>query len=677
MWVRPFPFSGLHCHRCLLCLLVWLSGGFWEVHGAGTGEWLGWFSGELRQIQRSLRETQTELDALRIPVVGQTVPQFGYLHPLSASPPPVSPFVQVDLGGSYPLDWIALIPAQVDWQTLERPSYGFPLRFRIDASEDENFATFSALGIFTENDFPNPGIAPVTIAAEGKTGRFVRVTITKMAREDGRYLFALGELMVLSGNRNLANGAPVRASATTHFPPRWALENLVDGRSALGPPIQRELLPYDGLYSGPAPAGQNPWMLLDLGRAVAVEEVRLHPIHARLGADIPGFSFPKNLRVELAAEADFLDPLELVGTQAGELPNPGNNPVTLRAGGRVARYVRMTMIEPLHGTKSRYGFSEVEVYSGGNNVARGARVSAVPDSSNWSRTWPLEQLVDGYTSYGKLMELPAWLQQWSRRAHLQQKLARLGIQREVCQARVQARLWRVGVVGLATVVLGGLGAVTFLRMQARRRREAELHTLRTQFAHDLHDEIGSNLAAISVISQMARRQTESGDTGNWEEIQSIARDSNEALHEVLWVSGARQEEGVDLLEQLKKAARRMLAGRVVRWIDSTPVVSSQWSLESRRQVFLFFKETLANVVRHSSATEVELALESRAGKIQLRVRDNGTGFAGVEGGGTGVQSLQERARTLGGTCYIHSQPGLGTTVELEVPVPTTNWRTHK
>jgi len=661
--------SGLRFHGCLLWTFWLLCGALQQAHGAVTGEWLGWFSSELRETQHRLRDTQTALDALGIPVVGQTVPQFGYLHPRSETPPPVSPFVQVDLGESYPLDWIALIPAQVDWQTLERPSYGFPLRFRIDASDDVSFETFTALGIFTENDFQDPGIAPVTIAAGGKRGRFVRVTVTKLAKEDGRYLFALGELMVLSGNRNLANGAPVRASASTNFPPRWALEYLVDGRSALGPPIQRELLPYDGLYSGPDPAGQAPWMLVDLGHAVAIEEIRLHPIHARLGADIPGFSFPKRLKVELFTEEDFLHPLDLIRAPAKELPNPGNNPVTLQANGHVARYVKITMVESFQEKNFRLGLSEVEVYSGGINVARQAQVSAIPDASALSRKWPLEQLVDGYTSYGKLMELPEWLKQWSRRRALQTEVTRLTDLRNEFQALAQRRFWWFGMIGLAVLLIAGICVAVAMRVRTRRRRDAELQALRTQFAHDLHDEIGSNLAAISVLSELARRQSTDLDRSNWEDIQRIALESNEALHEVLWLSGARKETGVDLLEQLQKAARRILAGREVRWIPAAPVLSAGWSQESRRQVFLFFKETLTNVVRHSSATEVELLLASRDGRIQLRIRDNGKGFVDGHSVGTGVQSLEERARTLSGTCHIKSEAGVGTTVELEIPVP--------
>jgi signal transduction histidine kinase len=595
------------------------------------------------------------------------------MHRRLSQPPPIAPWVQVDLGASHPIDWVALIPAQVDWQLMERPSHGFPLRFRIDVSEDQGFRTFQPLLVCDEEDFPDPGIAPVSARTLGKRGRYVRLTVTKMARENGQYFYALAEFMVLSGRRNLANGAAIQSSDQARFPPRWSLGNLVDGCSPLGPPIERDLLPYDGLYSGPDPSGSAPWMEVDLGRVVPVEEIRLHPIHARLGADIPGFSFPRRMKVELSVDESFANAVDVAEGWGKEGVNPGNNAVTLQGRGVEARYVRVTQLDSPESKAGRFGLSELELYSEGVNVARGAVVRAIPDPAPMSRNWPLSQLVDGYASYGRLMELPEWLEKWSRRAHLQREM-RVEMDRiQSLKQKVRRRLWGWGAWFLVLGLAVGVGVVLRFRARSRRRREAEILRLRRQFAHDLHDEIGSNLAAISVISEMARGHDETGSEAqveHWEEIQRIARESNEALREVLWVSGVREETGEDLVEQLQKAARRILVGCELRWLVREPIVSAHWSLEGRRQVFLFFKETLTNVVRHSMATEVELLLEVVGGRLRLRVRDNGRGFAVGQSGGTGLRSLEERGRALGGTCRIESHEGKGTSVELEIPIPT-------
>ncbi|MEY2598800.1 MAG: hypothetical protein RLZZ142_1059, partial [Verrucomicrobiota bacterium] len=142
---------------------------------------------------------------------------------------------------------------------------------------------------------------------------------------------------------------------------------------------------------------------------------------------------------------------------------------------------------------------------------------------------------------------------------------------------------------------------------------------------------------------------------------------HEALHEVLWVSGGRKEVAGEFAEQLRRAAGRMLVGREVRWKGGLPELPG-WGQEERRQVFLCFKEALANVVRHSSATEVELELGVEADGVRLGIRDNGRGFGVEREGGTGLGSLRERARRLGGECVVRSGAGAGTLVELRIPL---------
>ncbi|MEI6713161.1 MAG: discoidin domain-containing protein [Verrucomicrobiota bacterium] len=645
------------------------------IHSAAansTNSWMGWLSPEWRRSHAAVAQTEEELRLLGNPVVGQTVTQFGYVHPRLSAPPPVSPWVQIDLGAESTIDWIALIPAQTDWQSVERPSYGFPLRFRIDVSNDALFGTFTTIASYEEVDLADPGIAPVSVNAGATKARFVRLTVTKLTKENGQFFFALGEIMVLSGNRNIANGSKITASAATNFPPRWALQYLVDGRTALGPPIRKEFLPYDGLYSGPDPTGAPPWIMVDLGALYPIQEIRLHPIHARFGADIPGFSFPRKMKVEADVTAEFSNPKNLVSPEDFEFSNPGNNALTLGAYEFPARYVRVTTLDGTSPRALRFGFSELEVYSGGQNVALGKTVSTTGDPANMSRNWPLAQLVDGYTSYGKLMELPEWLAEWSKRTALEKKLSEQREHLAQQQELLQQNLWRYGLGLVGILIVGGIASAATIAVRSRRRRESELRRLRLQFAHDLHDEIGSNLAAMSVISQLARSMSESENQENWEEIHRITQESNEALREVLWVSGARQEMGADFCQHLQKAAHRMLTGRQVRWLREFPEIPKEWPLENRRQVFLFFKEVLANIVRHSEATDISLQLDLSAGQMSLEISDNGCGFESEASKGTGLDSLKQRAALLGGRLEIRSDLGRGTTVLLVVPVLTEN-----
>jgi signal transduction histidine kinase len=107
----------------------------------------------------------------------------------------------------------------------------------------------------------------------------------------------------------------------------------------------------------------------------------------------------------------------------------------------------------------------------------------------------------------------------------------------------------------------------------------------------------------------------------------------------------------------------------VSWRERLDEFPSSIGSAAQRQIFLFFKEALSNVVKHSGATKVELASCFRHGEFQLVVADNGCGFdVDTISKGVGLTSLQSRAESIGGRASIESAPGGGATVALAVSV---------
>lgn len=647
----------------MLALLVGVLGDV-PLHAQESSSWLAeLLNPELRHLEQERTKDERELSRLGTPVVGLTAEQFGYQHPRLDAPPLNPGWVQVDLRTTQPIDWIALVPAQLDFQSYDRTAYGFPKRFRIDVSDDREFITFTTVANFTESDFPDPGVAPVAVKLSGQNARYVRVTVTKFALENGQYFFALAELMVLSGNRNIAINRPVSVSGRYELPPRWSQQNLVDGRTPLGPPIRRELLPYDGMFTDVPADNSPPVMQVDLGRTYELQEIRLHPVHARIGADVPGFAFPKAFRIEASADAKFTTPVTLF--ESLDFSNPGNNPVTIPVSGQ-ARAVRVVFLSPsTGGPQRRFGLSEMEVYAGGVNVARKGKVTAIPDTAAMSKAWPRSLLVDGYTSYGKLMELPDWLAMWTRRRELQSELASLASRRAQLSERTLNRGLRVLGILAAGLALGAF----ILSIRSRQRRKNEIEELRMRIARDLHDEIGSNLASLAVTGDIAAEEATDDTREDWREVQRVSRESMEAMREVLWVLGAREEAGVDLATRLQRTAQRMLARQEIHWQAPPENPPADWPAEARREVFLFFKETLANIVRHSRAKRVELGARIEGREFVLTVKDDGVGFDPTHvREGIGLKNLRERARDLDGHFTIESTPEAGTTVTLRAPI---------
>lgn len=158
----------------------------------------------------------------------QASPTLGYHSQIMPTSEAVK-WVQVDLGQSLPLDEIVLVPAHVVYGGHPGPGFGFPRRFKVELSEDAAFTSAVLLADETAADFPHPGDTPYRIAAAGKTGRYLRVTATRLWKRTGDWIFALSELFALSGGKNAAAGSEVTALDSIEAPPGWATKNLVDG----------------------------------------------------------------------------------------------------------------------------------------------------------------------------------------------------------------------------------------------------------------------------------------------------------------------------------------------------------------------------------------------------------------------------------------------------------------
>jgi mono/diheme cytochrome c family protein len=138
-------------------------------------------------------------------------------------------WIQVDLGAPLPIAQIVYVGCHDNFNNIGA-GFGFPVRYKLEVSDDAKFATgVTLLEDKTPADSPNPGVKP-QVAAAGKSARYIRLTATKLALRQNDYIFALAELQALDANgRNLALGAVVTSSDTTDVPTRWSRKNVVDG----------------------------------------------------------------------------------------------------------------------------------------------------------------------------------------------------------------------------------------------------------------------------------------------------------------------------------------------------------------------------------------------------------------------------------------------------------------
>lgn len=188
-------------------------------------------SPEIEALDRRMTEWNGRLAALPVEP-SEASKTLGYHSAIMPSPDETK-WVQVDLGTSLAIDRVTLVPAHVAYGGHPGPGFGFPQRFKVELSDTADFSQSQVLDDQTAADFPHPGDAPYRIDSGGRSGRYVRVTATRLWKRTGDWVFALAELLVQSGGRNAAAEAEVTSLDSIEAPPGWARTNLVDGYSSL------------------------------------------------------------------------------------------------------------------------------------------------------------------------------------------------------------------------------------------------------------------------------------------------------------------------------------------------------------------------------------------------------------------------------------------------------------
>ena len=183
-------------------------------------------------LTRSIADTELRARLVR---PGSGRPQSNGYHSAIAATPDATKWVQIDLGRSVAIDTIRLIPARpVDFP--DTPGFGFPARYRLEIDDERDFPHPRIVSDRTAADVANPGDSAVEIPAGRATGRFVRVTATRLWPRTNDYVFALAELQVIADGVNVADGVDVTALDSIESG-LWSRTNLVDGldsRKALG-----------------------------------------------------------------------------------------------------------------------------------------------------------------------------------------------------------------------------------------------------------------------------------------------------------------------------------------------------------------------------------------------------------------------------------------------------------
>lgn len=211
-----------------------------------------------------------------------------------------------------------------------------------------------------------------------------------------------------------------------------------------------------------------------------------------------------------------------------------------------------------------------------------------------------------------------------------------------------------------------------LKMRQIEKDRRTNEQIRENISSDLHDEIGSTLSSIAILSEALQRKTEQGD--NHQSIGVITertRQVMDTMSDIVWsINPMNDEMAIVLLKMREFAAETLEAKEMMLHFHTDDVLPAlRLSIEQRKDFYLFFKEAINNAAKYAQASQIWIKIYKFNQGIQLEIQDNGKGFDATQTiPGNGLQNMRERTQRMRGRMELDTLPGMGTRIKLFIPL---------
>jgi two-component system, NarL family, sensor histidine kinase UhpB len=211
---------------------------------------------------------------------------------------------------------------------------------------------------------------------------------------------------------------------------------------------------------------------------------------------------------------------------------------------------------------------------------------------------------------------------------------------------------------LAVLSAGFLLVIFYRRYENKKRLEIE--KIRSNIAADFHDELGSTLSSIALYSEIAGKDDLSNVLKTKNILSRISESSQgtiSAMQDMIWSIQPRRDSLGDVIQRMRDYANPLaeLKNMNLQFKVDEEVLQMIISMESRKNIYLIFKEALNNAFKYALASSILVRVSRNNQDIRLEIRDNGKGFdqeSIIKG--NGLRNMRNRAAQLGGTLHIQS-----------------------
>ena len=207
------------------------------------------------------------------------------------------------------------------------------------------------------------------------------------------------------------------------------------------------------------------------------------------------------------------------------------------------------------------------------------------------------------------------------------------------------------------------------RARNLKQRMQELE-LRNRIAADLHDEVGSSLSSIYMLSQMAGKSKFDPQGNIMEIIKTNSKETMERMGDIVWMIKPNAHEGEGLKSRMERFVNEICNSRNIDCIFSADDLDElKLSMKQKKNTYLIFKEAVNNAVKYSETKKLDIKLIQRNKQLEMVIKDYGNGFdEKIVLKGNGLENMQNRAKELNGNLQLKSKPEFGTEIQLSFPI---------
>lgn len=238
--------------------------------------------------------------------------------------------------------------------------------------------------------------------------------------------------------------------------------------------------------------------------------------------------------------------------------------------------------------------------------------------------------------------------------------------------RQQSTFQTAILVTLVLVVIIGILSFNGYRSISKTKRQLEIERMRNHIAQDLHDDIGSTLSSINIISKMgSQNPVNENANSNFAQIEDHSGKMLSQMADIIWSINPGNDTLNEIVLHMKEFAAEILEPKNIDYYFTESGKTENQKIDAgiRKNLFLIFKEALNNAMKYSHCTEIKIALTLTPAQLTLLIIDNGDGFSMEKVKmGNGLNNMKQRAILMNGQLQIKTAIGEGTQLSISVRI---------